>query len=71
MIIKSDQARGSCDCCSSATHGALAQGATGRDCEVMWLCESHAIDWAHGAENIVPAETARLQIELDGFEADF
>lgn len=63
MIIKSDQARGKCDCCGNheSNYGALNQGATGRWCEVMWICRECAINWANGEENILTAEEARLQ----------
>jgi hypothetical protein len=69
MIIKSDQASGCCDndheCCDSATHGVVTQGATGRYCEVMWLCKSCAIQWAGGEENILTAKEAREKCNAD------
>jgi len=65
MIIKSEQANGDCDngCEVAATHGAVAQGATGRWCEVMWVCESCANKWAGGAEKVLTAQQAREKIE--------
>ena len=62
MIIQSDQATGDCDACANgnASHGALSRGATGRWCEVMWLCRSCAINWAGGEENIMSAAEARV-----------
>jgi hypothetical protein len=51
MIIKSFQASGPCDndCGNEATHGVVQQGATGRFCEVMWICKACAIKWAGSA----------------------
>lgn len=75
MIIKSDQAHGDCDVCErpGATHAAIAKGATGRYCEVMWLCKPCAIGWVDGEEGqILPAEEARLGLEsIPGNYCDF
>lgn len=75
MIIKSDQAHGPCDSCpanQTATHGALAQGATGRFCEVLWLCKLCAIRMAQGEANILTAEEARDKVRaMDGATVDF
>lgn len=72
MIVESVQATGNCDNCDTneATHGALARGATGRYCEVLWVCKDCAIQWAGGEENILTLEDARKECEKDGY-ADF
>ena len=69
MIIESQQAIGKCDNCekNNATHGAVAQGATGRYCEVMWICKACAIKWAGGEENILTYEDALKKCEKDGY----
>jgi len=67
MIIQSQQASGPCDndCGNEATHGVIAQGATGRFCEVMWICKACAIKWAGGEENILTHEEAFRKCEED------
>jgi len=65
MIIHSEQASGKCDSCGkgNATLGCVAQGATGRWCEVMWICEDC------GPEDpaaIKTAKEARAEIEASG-----
>lgn len=73
MIIKSDQARGKCDECGlhQSTHAALNQGATGRWCEVMWICHKCAVRWAGGEDNILTAEQARDKCNVGNGWADF
>ena len=58
MIVKSEQARGKCDNCETneATHGCVAQGATGRYCEVMWICKPCALKWAPEDEILTTQE---------------
>lgn len=69
MIIKSDQARGACDACDRvghpATHGVIQQGATGRYCEVMWICRECAIAWSGGEHNIMTAQEGRDECNAD------
>jgi len=40
MVVTGASAQGKCDYCSDkpATLSALCRGATGRVCEVMWIC---------------------------------
>jgi len=72
MIIISPQAHGKPDCCGEgeATHAVIAQGATGRWCEVMWICAACAAEWAGGEEKIKDADTARELCDENGY-ADF
>jgi hypothetical protein len=69
MIIKSHQASGPCDndheCCGTATHGVVTQGATGRFCEVMWICRECAIQWAGGEDKILSHQDAFEKCEND------
>ena len=60
MIIKSIQASGPCDndCGNEATHGVVQQGATGRFCEVMWICAACAVKWAGGRDKILSHQEA-------------
>jgi len=64
MYINSEAARGVCDMCDTkpATVGILATGATGRVCEVMWICSACVPE---GAE-VKSAEAARAEIEAYG-----
>lgn len=76
MIIRSEQAFGKgCDGCGQDVDmefAAVAKGATGRHCEVLWLCESCATTWAGGEEHILGASAAREQINARPNEwADF
>lgn len=66
-LIKSDQARGECDefnCTKHATLGVVQQGATGRYCEVMWLCDACGRKlYGLGPDvKIKPAEELRQEI---------
>jgi hypothetical protein len=70
MYVRSEQASGSCDTCDKgkATIGYVAKGATGRNCEVLWICEDCV---AEGAE-IKDAQAARDIINArPGEWADF
>jgi hypothetical protein len=80
MIIHSAQAKstgaGPCDACHTSDHSlayaAVAQDATGRHCEVMWICKPCAIKWAGGEEHILTTENAReLCNYKPGAYADF
>jgi len=75
MIIESEQADGPCDNCDkgTATHGAVQQGATGRYCEVMWICKTCAIKWVQGDETqILTTQEARDKCNANPYGyADF
>lgn len=64
MLVKSEQipAGTKCDQCGDrpATLGHVAQGATGRWCEVMWVCRPC------GGKDGIPAEEARQRIWDEG-----
>ena len=73
MIIESNQARGKCDTCQNesveSTHAAVAEGNTGRFCEVLWLCSKCAIEMAGGKEEILTYDQAvdHIYNETNGF----
>lgn len=72
MIIKRETTNpGKCDICDDApaTHAAVARGATGRYCEVIWGCPKCL---GAGDENVLSYSDAYKEIErrADGF-ADF
>jgi hypothetical protein len=68
MLIKLERPLGTCeDCSEAATFAIIAQGATGRWCDVLGFCEAH-ID----TTTAIPASEARRKIDeaQDGY-ADF
>jgi len=69
MLIKREYPAPECDFCQGdkAEFAFIAQGATGRWCEVMWVCSACCED---GGNNAMPVDKAREMADNNGY-ADF